>query len=482
MGLPLVLLESNGLPFLKALDLETGEVRLVGSPADEIAMRYWHPGPEFHASGIVVGGWKIAHDLSGEATYVGQLGELVEEPPDVPDFIAASGGKVLTGTATELAVAAADGRRVAFELPEGCEDWPLAYKWSVAPGGRFIKADMWKGPVVVVDTDSGELIVLRDPAPEREGHHSSSLWTAADSVIVVRNDQALLFDLPTGDVAVFDVAPGLGVERSLALGLDHFGPINELPAVVYADTYKRPPATLDEAWEDFETRLGLVDDDELEERARDSAKPALHLVRDLAKPVGSLGSSRFGGVPDAPDGFEWPTDEGRRTPFFGQIDLAEAAGILDSSFPDVGHLLIFVRDANPEAGNDMGSVDTIYIPASADLTPQLWPDDLPEAQRHPEVPMRLEPHITVQNSFSVFEFTTCTCGGRCHRPFPVNRRHQLLGHHQIHDDSTELGLTIEADQWIGLMWVDGGRTHLLAKDISEAMPDLRKTYTYMEYG
>ena len=42
--------------------------------------------------------------------------------------------------------------------------------------------------------------------------------------------------------------------------------------------------------------------------------------------------------------------------------------------------------------------------------------------------------------------------------------------------------SIEADQWIGLMWVDGGRTHLLAEDISEAMPDLRKTYTYMEYG
>ena len=37
MGLPLVLLESNGLPFLKALDLETGEVRLVGSPADELS-------------------------------------------------------------------------------------------------------------------------------------------------------------------------------------------------------------------------------------------------------------------------------------------------------------------------------------------------------------------------------------------------------------------------------------------------------------
>jgi uncharacterized protein YwqG len=62
-----------------------------------------------------------------------------------------------------------------------------------------------------------------------------------------------------------------------------------------------------------------------------------------------LGASRFGGSPDAPAGFAWPTHRGRNLTFLAQLDLGE---IEAESLARTGWLLFFYDDAEQPWGFD----------------------------------------------------------------------------------------------------------------------------------
>ena len=56
-----------------------------------------------------------------------------------------------------------------------------------------------------------------------------------------------------------------------------------------------------------------------------------------------LGASKFGGAPDVPDGFEWPTWNGKSHTFLAQINMAEIAPFdIEKQLPTAGVLLFFV--------------------------------------------------------------------------------------------------------------------------------------------
>ena len=79
------------------------------------------------------------------------------------------------------------------------------------------------------------------------------------------------------------------------------------------------------------------------------AKGAVRFGGDLAGNDADIpiGSSKFGGYPDLPKGFEWPADH---LSFLCQIDLSEATrvGGLDGGFPASGRLSLFYDvDAQP---------------------------------------------------------------------------------------------------------------------------------------
>ena len=72
--------------------------------------------------------------------------------------------------------------------------------------------------------------------------------------------------------------------------------------------------------------------------------PAIALNATLADDAQiPLGASKFGGAPDVPTDFVWPTWKGKSLTFLAQINLAEVASLeIEKQLPSVGVLLFFV--------------------------------------------------------------------------------------------------------------------------------------------
>ena len=76
-----------------------------------------------------------------------------------------------------------------------------------------------------------------------------------------------------------------------------------------------------------------------------------------------LGSSRFGGSPDLPPGFAWPTRDGRPLTFIAQINLTEAQA---PDLPRSGSLLFFYDVQEQPWGfdpKDAGGARVVYVTA-----------------------------------------------------------------------------------------------------------------------
>lgn len=85
---------------------------------------------------------------------------------------------------------------------------------------------------------------------------------------------------------------------------------------------------------------------------RKRALPCLHVLADGAGSE-ALGATRFGGLPDLPDGTVWPSAGGERLMFLAQLDLADVARRGGpSALPAEGLLSIFAGDLQgaPETG------------------------------------------------------------------------------------------------------------------------------------
>jgi uncharacterized protein YwqG len=80
----------------------------------------------------------------------------------------------------------------------------------------------------------------------------------------------------------------------------------------------------------------------------------------------AIGESRFGGVPDVPGDFVWPTHDGRRLSFLAQLDLA---GVASSDLPPTGWLVFFYDAEQQPWGfdpKDAGGARVFYVDAPRD--------------------------------------------------------------------------------------------------------------------
>lgn len=75
-------------------------------------------------------------------------------------------------------------------------------------------------------------------------------------------------------------------------------------------------------------------------------RPGVHYK--LAGGEGAIGVTRFGGSPDVPPGFEWPTHDGVDARFVAQLDLAELSALMpDNPLPRDGLLSFFWWQEDP---------------------------------------------------------------------------------------------------------------------------------------
>lgn len=93
--------------------------------------------------------------------------------------------------------------------------------------------------------------------------------------------------------------------------------------------------------------------------------------------------SRFGGMPDLPDGMAWPTWKGIPQSFVAQINLAELPDFLDRSLLPAGGVLYFFYDSSREADGydpeEAGCFAVFYAAAPPPTAaPAVFPDGLPE--------------------------------------------------------------------------------------------------------
>lgn len=114
-------------------------------------------------------------------------------------------------------------------------------------------------------------------------------------------------------------------------------------------------ASLDDV-RDLCAELGLA---ACADEAEAAARASIRLTRNAD------GSSRLGGLPDVPAGFEWPRWEGEELAFLGQVQLDE---LPESSLPRRGTLLFFFALSSEPSGmspSDAGACHVVFVAEEA---------------------------------------------------------------------------------------------------------------------
>jgi uncharacterized protein YwqG len=96
----------------------------------------------------------------------------------------------------------------------------------------------------------------------------------------------------------------------------------------------------------------------------------------------ALGESRFGGLPDVPQGFEWPAADGQRLGFIAQIAFKDTKPYdTDDVLPANGHLFVFYEGGEKAWGfrpDDHRYWSIFYVPQGTPLVRTLLPDSTPD--------------------------------------------------------------------------------------------------------
>lgn len=125
----------------------------------------------------------------------------------------------------------------------------------------------------------------------------------------------------------------------------------------------------------------LIADAEIEdvERVVELARPAVSIdLSPLESDSSPIGSSKRGGAPDVPPGFEWPRNQGRAMEFLLQVNLEEAAPHdVEGKLPKRGLLSFFY---------DTGEQPWGFDPKDAGCARVMYVEDISGLERVADVP------------------------------------------------------------------------------------------------
>ncbi|HEX8036378.1 MAG TPA: YwqG family protein, partial [Ktedonobacterales bacterium] len=156
----------------------------------------------------------------------------------------------------------------------------------------------------------------------------------------------------------------------------------------------------------------------------------------VGEDVPSIGASKFGGMPDLPPDFEWPTWHGRALTFLAQFNLAEVAlHEVEHVLPSSGMLYFFYDFAEEPSGlepKDIGGWQVAYwggdkqslapIPYSPNIHP---PALMPSRQLIFSPGLTLGDEVDIVRQYSLDEDEWELFESICESTHPV--QHQLIG-------------------------------------------------------
>ena len=112
----------------------------------------------------------------------------------------------------------------------------------------------------------------------------------------------------------------------------------------------------------------------------------------------ATGCSKYGGMPDVPEGFEWPLDDaGRPLALLVQIDCADLAPLDNEALlPHSGQLYFFYELGEMNWQNETNNIRVIYndVPATQ-LHRTAFPEDLDQKFRLKEWPLRFLKYTSI---------------------------------------------------------------------------------------
>jgi uncharacterized protein YwqG len=133
------------------------------------------------------------------------------------------------------------------------------------------------------------------------------------------------------------------------------------------------------------------------------ARPSLRLVPIGPAESGLVGISRLGGVPDLPEGTQWPEYD-EPLGFIGQIDLATCSSSgIESQLPRAGLLSFFYVADQSVWGfdpKDRGAWRVLLSAPNVPIRPVTPPDSVPHEARYRSVALRPQQQITYAPSES----------------------------------------------------------------------------------
>jgi uncharacterized protein YwqG len=110
--------------------------------------------------------------------------------------------------------------------------------------------------------------------------------------------------------------------------------------------------------------------------------------------VASAPRTRIGGIPDLPEGLDWPRHHGKSLAFISQVNLEEIPRTsFDSPFPATGVLYFFYDSEQSTWGfdpKDKGSWRVLYSANVPDVSTEAqYPEDVPEHARYEPRPLEV---------------------------------------------------------------------------------------------
>lgn len=347
--------------------------------------------------------------------------------------------------------------------------------FSLCPRGHYLALHTRNSALLAVELATGN---VRNVDCHLNG--AQLLWTEDGStVLLISESEAALWDPRTGEMEVHEIA------RSAYAGLtlDSLQSLDDLPAVMpSARPAHRYPQSAAEATEAFNHLLAKAPEEQRASFAK-QAKLSIRLIHDYN--VDSVNSvaprgSRFGGLPDTPEGFVWPSQDGIPLWFFGQVNLSELALVADFPIHKTGHLLIFSRSPDPNKGYEGAETVLIHVAEHKPLSAVTWPHDLEKIFQFQPHGMLLVPELSVEPEQTLdLEEATDTM---ITLPPPLHRMFGW-GDYQNAFEDPPLILQIDQDNAIPLsQWGDGGMTCHVTGESGEFAPDLSNGRTLFSYS